>query len=565
MSMKLKKTLALILSLVTVFSTAFTSMADEVAVVEGIEQADQIMVPEVSVEEVAMVEEVKEVSETGIDNVSEPSSIVPAETLYGTLLPVPSITLTADKLGCVIEEEVTFTATVENVTASQVDFVIGDALISVAIDGEKASVTKALDEAGVNKITASVNEGISDTIEILVTEAKPEITMSCEKRFEVNEEIELSISTTYLPDGTDIIVSDVTEPGEVLDTWTVTVKDNQATFKGPAKNKAGMYFYKAAIPQFDIDSTVLITVDAPSQKIAPPTADPNSYTYNGENRTYSPAGFAADKMVMTNGVQKDAGTYEVKVSPAEGYAWAGGAADPTFTWSIQPAIIGGLQWYTTESKSYDGKALDTGIKGLDGVFSGDDCKLTCTLHKGTADGEVVSSATEVGIYVCVTDKSLSGTAAGNYMLSENITLPLSRTYTITPGTNPKPDPTPVEKESEEHEPLYTGTWNAPVKSGSWSQDAHGIWHYASSETFRNTWGYIYNPYAKEGQNMADWFWFDRQGNMLTGWQFINGKWYYLNPTKDGTLGACQLGGVTPDGWTVDESGAWIESIPKNEP
>ncbi len=305
-------------------------------------------------------------------------------------------------------------------------------------------------------------------------------------------------------------------------------------------------------------------------QIARPTADPNSYTYNGENQTYSPAGFVPDIMVMTNDVQKDAGTYEVKVSPAEGYTWSGGATDPiSFTWFIRPAIIGDIQWYTTESKSYDGKALDTGIKALDGVISGDDCKLTYTLHKDTADGEVVSSATEVGTYVCVTDQSLSGTAAGNYELDRNITLPLRKTYTITPKTDPKPDPKPdpdpkpVNNDTrEEHEPLYTGTWNSPVKSGSWSQDAHGIWHYASSETFRNTWGYIVNPYAKEGQHTADWFWFDRQGNMLTGWQFINGKWYYLNPSKDGTLGACQLGGVTPDGWTVDESGAWIESIPR---
>ena len=116
--------------------------------------------------------------------------------------------------------------------------------------------------------------------------------------------------------------------------------------------------------------------------------------------------------------------------------------------------------------------------------------------------------------------------------------------------------------SEKSEPLFTGTWNNPVKGGAWTQDAHGIWHYATSQTFRNTWGYIFNPYAKEGQHTSDWFWFDAKGNMLTGWQFINGKWYYLNPNKDGTLGACQLGGVTPDGWTVDESGAWIESIPK---
>ena len=32
--------------------------------------------------------------------------------------------------------------------------------------------------------------------------------------------------------------------------------------------------------------------------------------------------------------------------------------------------------------------------------------------------------------------------------------------------------------------------------------------------------------------------------------------YYLNPKTDGTLGACQLGGITPDGLTVDDSGAW---------
>ena len=38
--------------------------------------------------------------------------------------------------------------------------------------------------------------------------------------------------------------------------------------------------------------------------------------------------------------------------------------------------------------------------------------------------------------------------------------------------------------------------------------------------------------------------------------------YRPNPTKDGTLGACQLGGVTPDGWTVKENGEWDESIPR---
>ena len=144
--------------------------------------------------------------------------------------------------------------------------------------------------------------------------------------------------------------------------------------------------------------------------------------------------------------------------------------------------------------------------------------------------------------------------------SYDFALAVERDLTIFAKWNQNADPTPSR--DDDHEPLYTGTWNAPVKSGSWSQDANGIWHYTSSEIFRNTWGYIVNPYATEGQHTADWFWFDRQGNMLTGWQFIGGKWYYLNPTKDGTLGACQLGGVTPDGWTVKENGEWDESIPK---
>ena len=119
----------------------------------------------------------------------------------------------------------------------------------------------------------------------------------------------------------------------------------------------------------------------------------------------------------------------------------------------------------------------------------------------------------------------------------------------------KPDPKKEESSSDTYS-LFTGTWGNPVSNGNWTQDANGVWHYSTTATFRNTWGYIKNPYAKPGQHEADWFYFDNAGNMLTGWQFIQGKWYYLNPTKDGTLGACQIGGVTPDGHRVDENGAW---------
>ncbi|MCQ2415677.1 MAG: InlB B-repeat-containing protein [Lachnospiraceae bacterium] len=142
-----------------------------------------------------------------------------------------------------------------------------------------------------------------------------------------------------------------------------------------------------------------------------------------------------------------------------------------------------------------------------------------------------------------------------YKFNEPVTsdIKIFAKWTKKPG--PKPDPTPSSDDTRE--PLFTGNWTNPVKNGRWKQDANGIWSYTSTETFRNAWGYIANPYAHEGQNQADWFYFDQYGHMLTGWQFINGKWYYLNPTKDGTLGACLLGpGKTPDGWEIDASGAW---------
>lgn len=62
---------------------------------------------------------------------------------------------------------------------------------------------------------------------------------------------------------------------------------------------------------------------------------------------------------------------------------------------------------------------------------------------------------------------------------------------------------------------------------------------------------------------GNWFYLNQQhdgyfGKMLTGWQNINGAWYYLNPSHDGTFGAMYANRTTPDGYYVNANGVWVQ-------
>lgn len=50
-------------------------------------------------------------------------------------------------------------------------------------------------------------------------------------------------------------------------------------------------------------------------------------------------------------------------------------------------------------------------------------------------------------------------------------------------------------------------------------------------------GYVYmNCWYKDSQNNC-WYYLGLNGEMYTGWQFINGSWYYLNPERGTNYGA----------------------------
>ena len=122
--------------------------------------------------------------------------------------------------------------------------------------------------------------------------------------------------------------------------------------------------------------------------------------------------------------------------------------------------------------------------------------------------------------------------------------------------------------------------------GRWIQNADGSWSYhTGTSPMTNRWVCIYNPYADERRRQKRYGWFkfgpdgkmltgwvtDADGNiyylnpasdgtrgmMLIGWQQIDGKWYYFSKDEgSGTMGALLRNTITPDGYHVDETGAW---------
>ncbi len=123
-------------------------------------------------------------------------------------------------------------------------------------------------------------------------------------------------------------------------------------------------------------------------------------------------------------------------------------------------------------------------------------------------------------------------------------------------------------------------------TGTWMQNAAGRWMFTDGKrTYANEWAAIHNPYANvaAGQSAFDWFRFDAEGfmvtgwytdtdgrryylhetsdgtlgRMVTGWNWIGGNCYYFQEISDGTLGALKRNFTAPDGKQTNQDGIWV--------
>ena len=90
--------------------------------------------------------------------------------------------------------------------------------------------------------------------------------------------------------------------------------------------------------------------------------------------------------------------------------------------------------------------------------------------------------------------------------------------------------------------------------GKWINDAKGWWYKESNGSYpKSTWKQIdYN-------GVKNWYYFDEQGYMATGWKLINDKWYYMyENTEKGHIKGSMAYSTKVGEYKIGFDGAWIK-------
>ena len=101
---------------------------------------------------------------------------------------------------------------------------------------------------------------------------------------------------------------------------------------------------------------------------------------------------------------------------------------------------------------------------------------------------------------------------------------------------------------EQGNPVRDAAGN-PVEQPLWEM-VGGSWYAFGVDGYVKT-GLVFDPV------LNGWFYVDVNAGMKIGWQQIDEKWYYFNPSSDGTQGKMAVSTIV-DGYTIDENGVWIQ-------
>ena len=160
--------------------------------------------------------------------------------------------------------------------------------------------------------------------------------------------------------------------------------------------------------------------------------------------------------------------------------------------------------------------------------------------------EIPQSVTQIGEYafdLCerLTIRGYRGSYAETYAYENNI------------------DFEAIEGSGSQNQKSQT-QWGWSKENGKW------YWYNNSRTPVTNQWIYDngswywlgYDGVMYAGQWLytgGAWYYLSGSGAMATGWQNLNGSWYYL----DTGSGAMYAKRYTPDGYYVNESGAWVQN------
>ena len=87
-----------------------------------------------------------------------------------------------------------------------------------------------------------------------------------------------------------------------------------------------------------------------------------------------------------------------------------------------------------------------------------------------------------------------------------------------------------------------------MQTGWFLDEKDGSCYYLRKTSDGNQ-GKMQTGWLKEGEK---WYYLGPTGRMTKGWNWIDGKCYYMDQKNGHMLAGC----MTPDGYTVDDTGAW---------